>query len=644
MNRFRDMMRSRRLDFGWLSRADRRWARIGVAGTAVAGAGVIAAGLGEPRTVVTVSGIQPVVTDWVLLVAHLGPALAAIVLFRGEKVRSATRISVGFILTVMAVGQIEGALRPLEASLDSLGPGFVVARVLAWIALACGIVLVIGGRSSAATRLTAMAVGGFALLLVSHLAALWSASGIAPDTLRAALTNGLWFAVDRLGWWLLLFAIWQLAEGLHGAVDGGRALSTRLGTGWMPWVVVAKVVLLVIGFAVLSPVDFGEWETARNAAPLGWAYAVVVAMALVTWLRAPVGPRFDRASVFRAGVVVIGVWEAPFIGAFLLVVAAFLAQLAIPSSPGDLFSLGMLAVLVVAGRAWVRGRGARWWLAAVGGLALVGTTVAPQTSTAWSRQVEAAVVNRVGDIVDWLASAALAWQAWTLVLLPFAALIWLAFSGRRPAIAAALLVVGVWVLPRALSVLLVDVLDVVPFVAFAPNLLMLDVALTLAALWVLVVDWRRGGLGDTSRAIGLVVVVVTVVTHGSELAGAMAGYLGEAAASLARVDGEALVFVVLLVLPAVYSAAFNAQALNATRSEELLFTRIGASCVLFVVAVVLISAGAMTPENLEDELFRVLVLPGLTIVAVLTVLAPGPPGGGSDRSAPIGWGRFGANP
>lgn len=617
-------MRGRRLDFGWLSRTDRRWARIGVAGTAAAGAGVIAAGLGEPRTVVTVSGIQPVVTDWVLFVAHLGPALAAIVLFRGEKVRSASRISVGFILTVMAVGQIEGALRPLEASMDSLGAGFVVARILAWVALACGFVLMIGGRSSVATRLTAIAVGGFVLLLLSHLVALWSAAGIAPDTLRAASTNGLWFAVDRLSWWLLLFAIWQLAEGLHGAVDGGRALSTRLGTGWMPWIVATKIVLLIVGFAVLSPVEFEEWQTARSAAPLGWAYAVVVAMALVTWLRAPVGPRFDRASVFRAGVVVIGVWEAPFIGAFLLVVAAFLAQLAIPSSSGDLFSLGMVTVLAMAGRAWVQGRGTRWWVAALSGLALVGAIVAPQASTSWSRQAEASVVSWLGDVADWLASSALTWQAWALVLLPFAALIWIAFGRRVPAVAGALLVVGVWVMPRALSVLLVNVLDVAPFVAFAPNLLMLDVAVTLAAAWVLVADWRRGGLGDTSRAMGLVVVVVTVVTHGSELAGAIAGYLGDAAASLVSVDAEALVFVVLLVLPAVYSAAFNAQAVNAIRSEELLFIRIGASCVLFAVAVVLISAGTMTPENLEDELFRVLALPGLTIVAVMTVLAPGP--------------------
>lgn len=607
----------RRLDLRWMSRGDRRLARLGVGGTAVSAAGVMTAGLTHSSaTVDTVLGEKVVVALWVTVAVYLGLALSAGLLVRSTRSGRWRARAVGGLLAVQAAAAIQ-ALRPISAAETGLALPLAVAGVLGWLVLGWGLALAATGKTkNAPVRMPAAASAGFWVLLLSHLFAVVGSRTL-PDTTRALLTDGLWSTATELSAWLALFAAWQVTEGLHASKDSAAAGMGKVSLRWLPWGLAAKIVLLVVGFLLLAPAEFPNWEDARSAHPFAWAYALVVAAAAVLWIRYPVGPLPDRRSVLRGAVAVVAVWSAPFLLGFALVGLGRLVLLFIPESLGDLAVYSLAAAVSLLSSRWLRGVRIGWraWLLAASPAVL--SVLASSSSPDWFPGVRADGIATLASWVESTSDVADEWQVWGMLALPFMAAGWLSRLSSHRTVAFAVLVIGIWNLPRAVAVMLRDVLEV----RIAPNLLMLDVALTLVGLWWLLVPWRTEGRppGDV-RAVGLLVAVLTVVTYGVEFGGPLVGRLSDGIGSLVGLDAAALAFVTLLVLPGVYALAFDSQELNRARSADGVFTALGASSLLLAVALVLVPLGVMAPGVGMGDLIRLLVLPGLALIAALEPL------------------------
>ena len=624
--RFGLFVNKRRLTLVWMSPRDRILAILGLLGTTVAAASVVIVGLRDaPPTVVTQFGETPVVAGWIVAVGYLGLALVAALLLRSHPVRAVNRWASGILLIALSAGMIEGAIRPIEASLDGLGWSFTAARILSWIALALGVAVISSKPSDhqGRFRLALAASGGFVLLAVCHVLALLGAAQIVPDTIRVALTNGLLLMLSQLSSWLILFGAWQVIEGLHATVDLGRASARKLTPRWVGWVLLAKVVMITVGFLLIPSGVTEEWDRARAALPFGWGYALVVALAAVTWVRKPIGPAVGRDAVIPAAVITVSVWMAPFLLGLSLVLLGTAAVLAVPSSAGDFASLGLLVTAVIFSTRWIRGLSIRsWWWIVGFGAGLVAVFQAPRASFEWSRTLEATLVSGATDIADWIVGFAPTWQTWSLLLLPFVALAWLATGGRQGAAVAALFVIGIWILPRTTSLWLESHFDAEYVPGLIPNLLMLDISLTIVAAWALYSLRRRGGSDQASaRSLGLLVVVMTIVTFGALAVELAVQWVSEGLAAITRLDAVALAFVIPLVIPFLYTVTLDAEELNRGRSLERVFDVIGMSCLLFVIAAVLLSVGSLVSDT-DDQLIRTITLPGLALVLALGIAVP----------------------
>lgn len=625
-------LRSRRLRLVWMIPRDRNLARLGVAGTVAAGAGVVAAGVGEPvRSVVTVNGPDVVVSDWVALLTYLGLALAAALLLPLATRGKETRIVVGVVLVAMAVAQIESAFRPLEASLGQFGLVFILARALSWVALAAGLAVAfvsLDGATRRVSRLTAVGIGGFGALLASYLLGLAGSASLLPDTVRAALTNGLWLTAINLSPWLVLFAVWQIVEGLHAAVDTGEVGARRFRGRWLLWLVAGKLALVGLGFAFLPPDVFTDWERVRAGGPLGWAYAIVVAAAIMTWLRHPVGPPVSRRAVVVAGLGVAIVFHSPFLIGFTLSLMGNFALLAIPSSVADLVSFLLVGALLVVASMWIKGerRLPIGWRVATLGLVAAVITI-PQTIElgGWLDRVESVTTARVVQIGEWLIDVAAAWQTSALALLVVAALSWVLKSERFKPEAMALLFVGIWVFPHAVSLFITEVLEIETDVSVSPGLLTLDTAVTLVAGAVLAMSWLRNRRPPVHvGAIGIVVLVLTTVTYGIQIGGPLVEWLVARAGSLFEVETAALTFVLSLVVPALFLFVFDAAEFNKLQSTDYVMRMVGLSILALTLAVVLIATGSLNGDDpSDDEILRVLVLPGLAVASALALTRTG---------------------
>jgi hypothetical protein len=590
---------------------------------ATAGFGVVAAGLGEPtRTGVTAAGEVVIVAAWVAMLTYIGLAITSALLLSPTRLKGSGRVAVGLVLCAMAVFQIEGTFRPLEASAVPLGPALRLARLASWLALTAGVTVVCApSQRRRRTRLAAIGVGGFLLLLASHILALLLAGRILPDTVGAALTDGLFLAAFNLSAWLLLFAVWQVVEGLHAAVDVSRPALRRLKGHGVVVLLASKLAVVVIGLALLPPAAFPDWDRVRSEGPLSWAYAIVVAGAVLTWLRAPVGPAVTARAVAIAGLVVLAVWQLPALLGFSVNLLGFFALVGLPTSLGDLASYVLLGLGVVIARTYVRGIRSipiAWWL--LFAAAVIGALVVPQTIRigGWVATVEAVTTARLLEVADWVGSSVLAWQAWALLGLLLGSLLWLHRTERFRLEAIGVLAIGIWVLPRALTILTRDVLALASPVSAAPSLLTLDISMTFAAAWVVGVHWLRNRtMPEHSDAIGMVVLIVTVVTYGIQLGGPVLQWVADRVGPVLGVQAAALVFVVSLVGPAAYTVLFDATELNRTASTDRVLTLLGLFGLVLVVAVLLISADVMRSDDVTDDFLRSLILPGLAAVTAL---------------------------
>jgi hypothetical protein len=122
---------------------------------------------------------------------------------------------------------------------------------------------------------------------------------------------------------------------------------------------------------------------------------------------------------------------------------------------------------------------------------------------------------------------------------------------------------------------------------------------------------------EHSDAIGMVVLIVTVVTYGIQLGGPVLQWVADRVGPVLGVQAAALVFVVSLVGPAAYTVLFDATELNRTASTDRVLTLLGLFGLVLVVAVLLISADVMRSDDVTDDFLRSLILPGLAAVTAL---------------------------
>ena len=116
-------------------------------------------------------------------------------------------------------------------------------------------------------------------------------------------------------------------------------------------------------------------------------------------------------------------------------------------------------------------------------------------------------------------------------------------------------------------------------------------------------------------------VVMTIVTFGALAVELAVHWVSEGLAAITRLDAVALAFVIPLVIPFLYTVTLDAEELNRGRSLERVFDVIGMSCLLFVIAAVLLSVGSLVSDT-DDQLIRTITLPGLALVLALGIAVP----------------------
>lgn len=610
---------ARRLSLAWLAPVERRWARAGLIGYTAAGVGVAAAAFGgPPRIAATMFGPLPVVSLWVPLTVYLLMAVAAAALLRAPTIPTWRRLAVGSLLAYVSIGFIE-SIRPIQAPLGSLGPTFTMGRVLAWIALAAGSAVLTAGAGETRSRVSWLAGSGFVLVLTAQLTVTAGAAGTLPDQVGAILTQGLQNWAIPLSSGLLFFVAWQLIEGMHASEDLGATAMRRLTGQRLRDALLAKLLLVTVAAFFLLPGAKSEWVTARSARPIAWAFAGVVAAAIVFALTRDGDLTLDRQSASRAAVAVIALWAAPYLVGLVTVGFGWAALILLPSSPGDMIALAFVVVAGVLMRKWAIGATNSDWQWK--GLALAGivtVSLIGPTSSRWLADQEAAIVSALGRLSDGAIEIAMPWAAWSLSLLPLVAAGWMLFRRQTTSMAMSLVIVGIALLPRAVGVLGREVLGVDIPLGLSANVLMLDFALTLAVLWqVLVASRRRALRPESVYGLGVAVAVTTIVAYGSQIGGLVVDGLSWIVSAAPNVESGSIALMMPLILPAAYAVLLDSKPINTERSLDGVFTLLAMGSVLLVLALVSVALGGFDAATSDNELLGVLILPGLTVLTAL---------------------------
>jgi hypothetical protein len=619
-----DHGRTRRLDLTRLSPLHRVATRTGLVVATATGLGVVAVGSGlVPASIVRVTprGATTVLVDWVVVLPLLAIAAAAFLIVAARPDRRWRRVA----LAVLA-GSWAGTIQLTVAETgwvyaDSLPMAVWGARIASWIAigLAVGIALIPRREPRSVVPMATASAVPFILIAGAYLLAA-SADGpmhVMRSALRDAIGTTFYASLNVL---IVLF-LWQAVEGVHASRVAVVATITRWSAPWVTAAIAIKMIAVTVAMLLVPPSVSPTFEAFRTDGPFAWAYALVLAVGLVTLLRhATLDPAAPSRHTVGAALLLLGfIAPALVVGAYvgLLAPLRLLLPGSVPEVAGLVVAAAVAAAVVLGGRARVR----LAMTASIGATILVGALLANRLSEASTPLdgIHSGLLEFGWRLVGLHARWIQPWSVLVMVLALVAAGVVITRRRRDakvPGVLLTIAAIGIWAAPRTVQVAADEFTGSI--LSIAPEPLTFDIALLLVVIgtiaWSLI---SRRRLPENTVGLGAAVGLVGAVTLTPELIRPLIEAVLGALEGPLTIDPANLGFALLLVIPAAYAFAFDSAALNARSASGAPLSAVGMTALIFGFAILQLAFS--TQHDSSRELVALLYLVPLAALAAIGI-------------------------